>query len=133
MFLFRDFIIRDFKEIRISLNNVYGISWYKSALVSTKIGLSNPYFNNLNDYYINFILYLLKGLVLSDVRIKRIISNNIYNIVILNSYRGSRHRLYLPARGQRTRTNAGVIKNIRRELEKSRNKMELEKSRKKRK
>jgi len=73
------------------------------------MGLSNPFAsNNLNDYYINFIIYLLKGYLLSDSRIKRIIENNINNLLINSSYRGTRHKLTLPVRGQRTRTNSAT-------------------------
>jgi len=53
-------------------------------------------------------LYLLKGLVASDARIKRVIENNITKLITIDSYRGSRHKLTLPVRGQRTRTNAGT-------------------------
>lgn len=42
------------------------------------MGFSFPYFiKNLNYYNLNFLLYLLKGLVLSDTRIKRNIEMNI--------------------------------------------------------
>jgi small subunit ribosomal protein S13 len=71
--------------------------------------MAKPFFsNNLNDYYINLILFLLKGFTLSDTKIKRCIDNNINNLIINKSYRGSRHRLTLPVRGQRTRTNAAT-------------------------
>jgi small subunit ribosomal protein S13 len=71
--------------------------------------LSNPFSSrNLNHYNINIILFLLKGLVLSDARIKRIIDNNITRLINIESYRGFRHKLNLPVRGQRTRTNAGI-------------------------
>jgi small subunit ribosomal protein S13 len=63
---------------------------------------------NINAYNINIILYLLKGSVVSDARIKRVIENNITRLISIESYRGSRHKLVLPVRGQRTRTNAGT-------------------------
>jgi len=109
MFLFRDFTITEKKEIRASIKYIYGISWHKSNLIFNRIGLSNPFFgNNLNDYYINFIIYLLKGYILSDSKIKRIIDNNINNLLINYSYKGTRHKLTLPVRGQRTRTNSAT-------------------------
>jgi small subunit ribosomal protein S13 len=109
MFLFRDITIIEKKKTIISLKKIYGVSWYKSNKILSKLGLSKNYYNsNLNDYNINIILYLLKGLVLSDIRIKRLINNNIDRLININSYRGSRHKLSLPVRGQRTRTNAGI-------------------------
>jgi small subunit ribosomal protein S13 len=109
MFLFRDITLTETKEIRVSLKQIYGVGWHKANFVSNKLGLSNPFFgNNLNDYNISIILFLLKGLVLSDTRIKRVIDNNINRLININCYRGTRHKLTLPVRGQRTRTNAAT-------------------------
>jgi small subunit ribosomal protein S13 len=109
MFLFREISLSEKNEIRVSLKRIYGVGWYKSNLIINKLGISYPYFGtNLNLYYINLILYFLKGLVLSDARIKRVIENNITRLINIESYRGIRHKLILPVRGQRTRTNAGT-------------------------
>lgn len=109
MFLFRDITILEKKEIRSALKQIYGVGWYKANLIANLIGLAYPFFsNNLNYYNINLILFLLKGLVLSDTRIKRIIDNNITRLITISSYRGARHSMSLPVRGQRTRTNAGT-------------------------
>lgn len=109
MFLFRDFTLTEKREIRASLKEIYGLGWLKSYRISDKLGLSNPFFsNNLNDYYISLILYLLKGFILSDTKIKRVIENNISNLILTKSYRGTRHNLTLPVRGQRTRTNSAT-------------------------
>jgi small subunit ribosomal protein S13 len=73
------------------------------------MGLSYPFFiKNLNYYNLNFLLFILKGLILSDTRIKRNIETNINHLILINSYRGARHKMNLPVRGQRTRTNAGT-------------------------
>jgi len=109
MFLFRDFNITEKKEIRVSIKIIYGLGWWKANYILNKIGVSYPFFsNNLNDYYINLIIFLLKGYILSDSKIKRIIDNNINNLLLNNSYRGTRHNLTLPVRGQRTRTNSAT-------------------------
>lgn len=109
MFLFRDFHITERKELRASIRIIYGLSWWKANFILNKIGFSNPFFaNNLNDYYIYLIIFLLKGYVLSSSKIKRIIDNNINNLLLNNSYRGTRHELTLPVRGQRTRTNSAT-------------------------
>jgi small subunit ribosomal protein S13 len=73
------------------------------------MGLNYPYIiKNLNYYNLNFLLYLLKGLILSDTKIKRIIETNISRLITIYCYRGIKHKLNLPVRGQRTRTNAGT-------------------------
>jgi len=73
------------------------------------MGFKFPYYiKNLNYYNLNFLLFLLKGLILSDTRIKRNIETNINHLISINCYKGARHKLNLPVRGQRTRTNAGT-------------------------
>lgn len=51
---------------------------------------------------------MLKNITLSEVRLKRIIGANIKNLIDINSYKGTRHSMFLPVRGQRTRTNSGT-------------------------
>jgi len=73
------------------------------------LALSNPFFgNHLNYYLITNLLYLLKGLVISDARIKRVIENNINRKISNGSLQGARHSLCLSVRGQRTRTNSAT-------------------------
>lgn len=109
MFLFREVTLSERSEIRISLKKIYGVGWYKSNYIINKLGLCYPLSGtNINGYNINIILYLLKGLIVSDARIKRVIENNITKLITIESYKGSRHKLTLPVRGQRTRTNAGT-------------------------
>jgi small subunit ribosomal protein S13 len=45
-----------------------------------------------------------------EVRIKRVISENITLLFKIQCYKGYRHRDSLPCRGQRTRTNAKSCK-----------------------
>jgi len=109
MFLFRDFNISEKKEIRASIKQIYGISWYKTNKILNLLGFSNMFScSNLNDYYVYLLLFMLKGFVLTDTKIKRLIDNNINNLLINTSYRGARHLMSLPVRGQRTRTNSAT-------------------------
>jgi len=71
------------------------------------MGLGIPfYLVNINSYIFSILFFLLKGTVLGDARLKRIIYSNISLKVDLSSYQGLRHKLSLPVHGQRTRTNA---------------------------
>lgn len=49
----------------------------------------------------------------SEAKVQRFINGNIRVLMESQSYRGLRHRDFLPVRGQRTRTNAGVRKRAR--------------------
>jgi len=109
MFLFRDFTLNPYREIRSALLKIYGVSWRKSIYVVSKAAIAYPFFlRNISSYHFTLIFFLLKGLVISDVRIKRRINYNI-NIMINNgSYVGIRHKFNLSVRGQRTRTNCNT-------------------------
>lgn len=109
MFLFRDLVLSEKTEMEKALLKIKGCNLYKAKKIKNYMGLNRPYIiKNLNYYNLNFLLYLLKGLVLSDTRLKRIIDTNITRLININSYKGIRHKLGLPVRGQRTRTNAGT-------------------------
>jgi ribosomal protein S13 len=73
------------------------------------VGIGYPFFlRNINSYFFSLIIFLLKGLVVSDARIKRFIDLNIMRLIDANTYIGLRHKLCLPCHGQRTRSNANT-------------------------
>jgi len=109
MFLFREFSLKPKKEMRSALLDIYGVSWRKSIYVVSKAAISYPFFlKNISNYHFTLIFFLLKGLVISDTRIKRRINYNIHLAINNGSYVGIRHKLCLSVRGQRTRTNCNT-------------------------
>lgn len=56
--------------------------------------------------------------------LKRSIAANIKRLKDINSYRGSRHAKRLPARGQRTKTNARTLKGVKKTMGSGRRKLE---------
>lgn len=104
--------IPDNKRLVISLTYIYGIGNAKSKEILERLGL-NPDMRarelSQDDIAkLNTLLqtdeYTLEG----DLR--RQVQNNIKRLVSINSYRGTRHRLGLPVRGQQTQTNARTRK-----------------------
>src|ERR1700749_3681017 len=114
MFSFRNFDLPINRELRSSLQFIRGVGFKKASFIASKFGFSYPFFvGNLNFYNFLLISFLLKYLVLSEVRVRRILSLKIRELISMNSYRGTRHRDFLPVRGQRTRTNANIRKSDR--------------------
>ena len=114
MYSFRNEDIPENRELRRALNCIWGLGPRKAFYVTAKIGLAYPFFiNNLNPYYFSLLSFVLHGLVLSSVRLKRVVSVNIKKLIDTGAYRGHRHALFLPVRGQRTRTNANTLKHLR--------------------
>jgi small subunit ribosomal protein S13 len=56
--------------------------------------------------------------------LKRQISSNIKRLKDIQAYRGTRHAKRLPARGQRTKTNARTLKGVKKTMGSGRRKLE---------
>ncbi len=100
------------KRIEISLTYVFGIgkNTAKTILNNAKIDL-NKRVKDLDDAELAEIRKQIEDLHLPvEGELKRIINQNIRRLMDVKSYRGLRHRLGLPARGQRTRSNARTRK-----------------------
>ena len=111
MFVYKQYNLNAKKDIRLSLQSIYGIGWLKSIYISSRLGFSYPFsLNNINFYNYLALIYILDFFTWLEVRIKRIISQNIKNLYKIESYKGLRHKDSLPVRGQRTRTNASTKK-----------------------
>ncbi|PZO21993.1 MAG: 30S ribosomal protein S13 [Leptolyngbya foveolarum] len=94
------------KRIEIGLTYIYGVGLSRSHEVLKKTGV-NPDIRvkDLEDADVIKLRetvesYLIEG----DLR--RQINMNIKRLIDIGCYRGRRHRLGLPVRGQRTRTNS---------------------------
>lgn len=113
MYSFRNQDLPENCEVRNALRPIWGVGQAKAFRLTAKLGLSYPFFiNNLNAYYFTLLSFLLQGSVLSTVRLQRVVSTNIQRLIDSGAYRGHRHALFLPVRGQRTRTNAHTMKRL---------------------
>ena len=99
------------KEARCSLQVIKGIGWHKATWITTRVGIGYPYmFNKVNAYLYTLIQQFLNCCTWLEVRLNRFIKSRIKELILMKSYKGSRHKDCLPVRGQRTRTNAGTQK-----------------------
>ncbi|MCV3215308.1 30S ribosomal protein S13 [Plectonema radiosum NIES-515] len=95
------------KRVEIGLTYIYGIGLSRSQEILANTGV-NPDIRvkDLNDADIA----ALRGIIESDYQVegdlRRLEGLNIKRLIDIGSYRGRRHRMGLPVRGQRTRTNA---------------------------
>nr|YP_009395231.1 ribosomal protein S13 [Bryothamnion seaforthii]ARW63999.1 ribosomal protein S13 [Bryothamnion seaforthii] len=95
------------KRIEISLTYIYGIGISRSQKILEKAKISrDTKVRELNDENIISIRNILSNDYELEGNLKRLESMNIKRLMEIGSYRGRRHRLSLPLRGQRTRTNA---------------------------
>lgn len=103
------------KHVEIALTYIYGIGRSRSREILDKSGVArNTSVKDLTSEQIGKI----RDLILADYRVegdlRKEVSMSIKRLMDLGVYRGLRHRRGLPARGQRTHTNARTRKGPRR-------------------
>jgi small subunit ribosomal protein S13 len=103
--------IPDNKRLEVSLTYIYGIGRQLSNQIIERLALDpNMRAHKLNEDQIAKINELLQSQYVVEGDLRRQVQNNIKRLISIHSYRGMRHRLGLPVRGQRTRSNARTRK-----------------------
>ena len=105
------------KRLEISLTYIYGIGRKLSGDVIENLGLSkNMLAKDLTEDQIAKLNALLASDFVVEGDLRRQVQNNVKRLISVNCYRGMRHRQGLPARGQRTKTNARTRKGKRKTI-----------------
>ena len=99
--------IPDNKRVETALTSVYGIVPYQAKSILEKAGVfDNPRVREMEDSDLNRIREIIDRENVVEGDLRRDVNQNIRRLIDIGSYRGTRHRRSLPARGQRTKTNA---------------------------
>lgn len=99
--------IPDNKRVETALTSVYGIGSFQAKSILEKAGVfDNPRVRDMEDSDLNRIREIIDRENLVEGDLRREVNQNIRRLIDIGSYRGTRHRRSLPARGQRTKTNA---------------------------
>jgi len=112
------------KRIEIALTYIYGIGHPLAHTILDAAGVDTSVkVKDLTEAQIASIREALRPYkVEGDLR--KEITQNIKRLIDIGTYRGSRHRKGLPARGQRTRTNARTKRGKRRTVGSGRRKLD---------
>ena len=99
------------KKLGVALTYVYGIGGKFSVDVCKQANVDwNSRVNDLSESEIKSISDVISSSYTVEGDLRREISANIKRLKDLGTYKGTRHRKNLPARGQRTHTNARTKK-----------------------
>jgi small subunit ribosomal protein S13 len=103
------------KRVVISLTYIYGIgdTTSEKILESTSIDPSKRV-KDLDEAELTRLRDFIDRNYVVEGDLRREVNMNIKRLIEIGSYRGMRHRRNLPARGQRTRTNARTRRGVRR-------------------
>ena len=105
------------KRIEIALTYIYGIGLASSVQILDQTQINpNKKIIDLEDQEIMKLRSILENEYQVEGDRRRLEAMNIKRLIDINSYRGKRHRIGLPLRGQRTRTNARTRRGIKKTM-----------------
>ncbi|HVW23459.1 MAG TPA: 30S ribosomal protein S13 [Candidatus Saccharimonadales bacterium] len=95
------------KQVWVALTYVYGIGpkTAKTILGKAKVEETTRV-KNLTDGEVGRIQDVINADYLVEGELQRLVSGNVKRLKDIKAYRGLRHSMNLPSRGQRTKTNA---------------------------
>ncbi|HEY9694550.1 MAG TPA: 30S ribosomal protein S13 [Oculatellaceae cyanobacterium] len=95
------------KRVEIGLTYIYGIGLSRSHEILTATGVNpDTRVKDLSDADVAALRESIEKDYQVEGDLRRWEAMNIKRLIDIGSYRGRRHRMGLPVRGQRTRTNA---------------------------
>jgi len=97
------------KRIEISLQYIFGIGQTTAKAILRDTGVENKKTYELSEEDINKLREEV-GKYTTEADLRRTVAQNIKRLKDIGCYRGRRHIMGLPVRGQRTKTNARTRK-----------------------
>lgn len=95
------------KRVEIGLTYIYGIGLTRAKKIITASGVNpDTRVKDLSDADVTALREAVESGAEVEGDLRRLEAMNIKRLMDIGTYRGRRHRLGLPVRGQRTRTNA---------------------------
>lgn len=105
------------KRIEIALTKIYGLGLNSARSVLKQAGMDPAVkAGELSSDEVNTLRKVIDGSFTVEGDLRREVSLNVKRLVDMGNYRGLRHRRGLPARGQRTKTNARTRKGPRKTI-----------------
>lgn len=105
------------KQGEIGLTYIYGIGRNMARRILTEAGVDPTVkVSEWNDDMLNKIRKIITEEVKVEGALRSEVQLNIKRLIDIGSYRGMRHRLGLPVRGQNTQTNARTRKGRRKTI-----------------
>ena len=99
--------LKDSQKIRTALQNIYGIGKFLSNQICDQLGFSeSTRVDNLTSFQKDQLIRIINQYYFTGSELRRMIMLDVKRLTDIGSYRGFRHALFLPVRGQRTKTNA---------------------------
>ena len=102
--------IPNHQHAEIALTAIFGIGRARARMICAAAGVNHSIkVKDLSDTQVDKLREQVSKVTVEG-ELRREVSMNIKRLIDLGTWRGKRHRLGLPVRGQRTRTNARTRK-----------------------
>lgn len=99
------------KKVKVALTAIFGVGPHIALQICERVNIDPEIrVRELSEREIGQINNDIQDHVMVEGDLKRQVAQDIKRLQAINSYRGLRHRRGLPARGQRTKTNARTRK-----------------------
>jgi small subunit ribosomal protein S13 len=99
------------KRVVYGLTAIYGIGLHTAQSIINEIGIElNKKIKDLTDEEVTKIRKLIESKYRVEGGLRAEIASDVKRLIDIGCYRGLRHKVGLPTRGQRTRTNARTRK-----------------------
>jgi len=99
------------KRVEVGLTYIFGLGRTRSNQILDKTGINpDTRIRDLTDDEISKLRETIEKEYMVEGDLRRDIALNIKRLIEIGCYRGRRHRMGLPVRGQRTKTNARTRK-----------------------
>ncbi|MFP4055926.1 MAG: 30S ribosomal protein S13 [Candidatus Brocadiia bacterium] len=99
------------KRIVIALTYIYGIGRTSAKQILDQAGIDEDVrANDLSEDELSRVASIIDKNYMIEGELRRLVAQNVSRLREIGCYRGIRHRVGLPVRGQRTRTNARMRK-----------------------
>ena len=114
------------KQIWVALTYVYGIGRITALRILDELGVEPRQKSKaLSDEELSRITTLIEKKYVVEGQLRRQVAQNVSRLKEIKCYRGTRHIKGLPARGQRTRSNARTRKGPRKTVARKKSVKEL--------
>ena len=103
------------KKLVIALQSIYGVSPSPAAEICTRLNMDpDRRVRDMTEADIGLLNKYIQDHYTVEGDLRRQVAQDIRRLMAINCYRGTRHKRNLPARGQRTKTNARTRKGSKR-------------------
>ncbi len=105
--------LKNNKKVRTALCEIYGIGKSLSSQICDQLGFSEKYkISNLTNFQIQQLSQIITQNFYIGGDLRRDVRNNKNRLIGIGCYRGFRHNIGLPVRGQRTHGNARTARRM---------------------